>query len=65
MAGNCEKCQLRKKYDAKPKSILGRLWRWHINWCPGWKAHYKSLPEPERVAVTSRYSLKGKKWEKA
>jgi len=42
---NCGNCPLRKKAEARPKSILGRLWRWHTNWCPGWKAYQESLQE--------------------
>jgi len=44
---NCENCPLRKKAEARPKSILGRLWRWHTSWCPGWKAYQESLQEGE------------------
>ncbi len=24
------------KHDARPNSLVGRFWRWHINFCPGW-----------------------------
>ncbi|MFA6728721.1 MAG: hypothetical protein WCS17_10975 [Prevotella sp.] len=34
---NCDTCSMRKKYDTNPKSLMGRFWRWHINFCPGWK----------------------------
>jgi len=53
----CDQCAWRAKYDRKPKSILGRFWRWHINWCPGWKAYLKSLPEEKLSEVRSRYKL--------
>ncbi len=53
----CEDCKLRAKYDSRPKSLLGRFWRWHINWCPGWKAYITSLPDQERTALTNRYDL--------
>jgi hypothetical protein len=39
----CETCQLRKKAEANPKSLMARLWRWHTGWCPGWKAYVKEL----------------------
>ena len=55
---SCETCGFRAKYDAKPKSLLGRLWRWHVGWCPGWKAYMKSLPEDDRIALAKRYNLK-------
>ena len=40
---NCESCKFRTIYQNKPQSILGRIWKWHINWCPGWKAYISSL----------------------
>lgn len=43
----CANCALRKKAEAKPKSILGRLWFWHIKWCPGWKAYQAYLTQQE------------------
>ena len=43
----CENCSLRKRAEAKPKSLLGRLWFWHIKWCPGWRAYQKYLAEQE------------------
>ncbi|KPJ75998.1 MAG: hypothetical protein AMJ54_13370 [Deltaproteobacteria bacterium SG8_13] len=59
MAGeNCATCGLRKKYDKRPKSLLGRLWRFHANWCPGWKAYMLSLPEGERIGLADKYGMK-------
>ncbi len=55
----CANCVLRAKYDRNPGSILGRLWRWHVNWCPGWKAYLRSLPEGERQELRERYGLRG------
>lgn len=55
---NCCHCKLRSKYDHNPKSLLGRLWRWHIGFCPGWKAYLKSLPPAEQAAITTKYSLR-------
>lgn len=54
----CPNCPMRAKYDRKPKSLIGRFWRWHINFCPGWKAYYTSLPEEEQKALREKYSLK-------
>lgn len=54
---NCGACKLRAKYDEKPKSFAGRFWRWHINWCPGWKGYMKSLDEVERTEIKQRYHL--------
>ncbi|AHW59095.1 hypothetical protein SAMN05444285_1176 [Draconibacterium orientale] len=55
---NCADCSLRAKYDEKPKSFAGRFWRWHINWCPGWKGYMKSLDEAERAEIRQQYRLK-------
>jgi hypothetical protein len=54
----CANCALRTKYDNNPKSFLGRLWRWHVNWCPGWKSYMKSLSDAERINIASKYNLK-------
>lgn len=43
----CENCPLRQKAEAKPKSFAGRFWRWHIKWCPGWKAYQEHLKASE------------------
>lgn len=55
---NCEKCAFRAKYDNNPQSMLGRIWRWHINWCPGWKKYFLSLPDGEKSRVSSKYNFK-------
>jgi hypothetical protein len=54
----CDKCSFRSKYDNRPSSFLGRLWRWHINWCPGWKSYMKSLGPDEREEIISKYNIK-------
>lgn len=51
----CEKCSLRARYDKNPRSILGRMWKWHIGWCPGWKRYIKSLPDEKRKKLTEQY----------
>lgn len=53
----CATCSFRAKYDANPTSILGRLWRWHTNFCPGWKAHMRSLPDDQRRKTAVRYGF--------
>ena len=58
MEPKCGNCGFRAKYDNNPKSILGRLWRFHIGFCPGWKAYMKSLPETEKIALITKYNLK-------
>jgi hypothetical protein len=51
----CESCKLRARYDKNPRSFLGRFWKWHIQWCPGWKSYVKSLPQDERQSLIKRY----------
>jgi hypothetical protein len=46
---------MRAHYDSKPGSILGRIWKWHISWCPGWKSYLRSLPEDRKIAVMNMY----------
>jgi hypothetical protein len=57
MAHQCENCKLRAKYDRKPKSLAGRFWRWHINFCPGWKAYFNSLSEEQKAALREKYNF--------
>ena len=54
----CEACAWRAKHDANPRSFLGRLWRWHAAWCPGWKQYITALPDDERRALAARYGMK-------
>jgi hypothetical protein len=58
---NCEQCKFRKKYDDKPTSLLGRIWRWHIGWCPGWSKYYSSLEAKEQERLDFLYTLNRKK----
>ena len=55
---SCEKCSFRARYDKNPKSLLGRIWRWHAGWCPGFKGYITSLPDDRRVEMAKRYRLK-------
>ena len=55
---HCEHCRFRAKYDTNPRSIVGRLWRWHIGFCPGWKAFLRDLAPEARVQVEQKYSLR-------
>lgn len=54
----CEKCWFRGRYDGNPESFLGRLWRWHTNWCPGWKGYMNTLPADERRRLAEQYNLR-------
>lgn len=51
----CENCKMRARYDKNPGSFLGRIWKWHIGWCPGWKSYLKSLPDEKRMQVVEKY----------
>ncbi len=57
MGSSCEKCAFRAKHDNNPKSFLGRIWRWHAGWCPGWRSYMKSLPDEERVRLAKTYNM--------
>jgi hypothetical protein len=54
----CDKCKLRARYDKNPQSLLGRLWRWHIGWCPGWKRYTKTMPDADRRALFEKYDIR-------
>ncbi len=54
----CENCAFRARYDRNPKSILGRLWKWHTGFCPGWKAYMGSLSDDEKAEIKTKYNLK-------
>lgn len=54
----CQNCPLRQKYDKSPKSFIGKFWRWHINFCPGWKAFFNSLTEEEKKVLREKYNFK-------
>jgi hypothetical protein len=53
----CANCKFREKYDRNPKSFLGRLWRWHAGWCPGFKSYMLSLPDADRRSLAVAYNL--------
>ena len=54
----CAHCVFRAKYDNNPRSLLGRLWRWHINFCPGWKKYFISLTPEDKIKLVERYNFK-------
>ena len=57
----CENCKLRAAYDKNPKSLIGRFWRWQINFCPSWRGYFKSLPPEKQEATLSRCHLRNRK----
>lgn len=54
----CENCKLRAHYDKNPKSVLGRLWRWHINFCPGFKAYFTHQDAETQNTLREKYDFK-------
>jgi len=60
---SCATCAFRATYDADPRSILGRIWRWHANFCPGWKGYMTSLPDDEKQALIARYTFPETKFD--
>ncbi|MGM9768247.1 MAG: hypothetical protein ACI3Z0_07285 [Candidatus Cryptobacteroides sp.] len=38
--------------------LVGRFWRWHIGFCPGWKQFFASLEEGEREKLRRRYAFR-------
>lgn len=57
MAYKCENCSLRSRYDQKPDSLIGRIWRWHINFCPGWKGYFNSLTKEQQDELREKYQF--------
>ena len=55
---HCEQCPMRSKYDQNSKSLIGRFWRWHINFCPGWKEYFNSLSTEKQTELKIKYKLK-------
>ena len=51
----CSTCRMRAYHDRKPDSIMGRIWKWHTSWCPGWKSYLQSLPADEKNAIIKMY----------
>ncbi len=47
----CESCDLGRRAEGNPRSLMARVWRWHTGWCPGWKAYQAYLAE-ERASAT-------------
>ncbi len=46
----CATCGIRARSEANPKALLSRLWKWHTNWCPGWRAYQRALAAEKAAA---------------
>lgn len=53
----CENCKMRAKYDKSPNSMIGKMWRWHIKFCPGWKGYMKSLDTDKKSEIVAKYDI--------
>lgn len=53
----CANCKLRARYDKNPKSLLGRFWRWHINFCPGFRGYFTSRDEQTKAQIREKYNF--------
>ncbi len=53
----CANCKLRAHYDKNPKSLLGRFWRWHINFCPGFRGYFTSRDEETKAQIREKYNF--------
>lgn len=53
----CEDCKMRSAYDKNHDSLIGKFWRWHINFCPGWKAYYKTLNQEQKSEIKNKYKF--------
>ena len=53
----CANCKIRAQYDKNPKSLLGRFWRFHINFCPGWKAYFTHQDEKTKAELRGQYNF--------
>ncbi len=43
----CETCGFRRYAEKHPNSLIGRFWKWHTGWCPGWKKYVRETGGPE------------------
>jgi hypothetical protein len=61
MKPKCNQCKWKKKYESAPTSWIGRIWKWHTRYCPGWKEYLESLSSEEKTTLLQRYQLNPKK----
>ena len=54
MAHICENCKFRAHYDKEPNSVLGKFWRWHINYCPGWRSYFSRQSEEKKAELREK-----------
>ena len=37
---------------------MGRFWRWHINFCPGWKNYFTHQDDETKATLRQKYNFK-------
>ena len=57
MAHVCKNCKFRAQFDKNPNSFLGKFWRWHINYCPGWKSYFTSQAPEVKEELRRKYNF--------
>jgi len=55
LANVCHGCGICTRAERRPMSAIGRLMRWHREWCPAWAAHSK-VYGPKAFAPAARGS---------
>ena len=50
----CAHCRWHARAEAKPDSLLSRLWRWHTRWCPMWKSYQRHLAQAPTAPPVQR-----------
>lgn len=48
---------MRAKYDRNPKALGSRVWRWHINFCPGWKGYFLDQAPEKQAELRKQYNF--------
>ena len=44
--------------DQRDQAIaFGRFWRWHINFCPGFKGYFTHQDEETKAALREKYNF--------
>ena len=57
MTHACENCKIHAHYDKNPKSLMGRIWHWHISFCPGWKSYFTSQSPEKQAELRKKYQF--------
>ncbi len=50
----CADCPIRRRAAKEPRSVFGRIHRWHMTWWPGYKIYQR---EQQACAARARAQL--------